>query len=114
MPELIETGHVYAALSPLYSVKHGRDTSYFWDDASKDEFVSKHKGAEIGRFKGLGEMNASDIFHFILNPQTRRLLRVTIEDASKAALVVQRLMGDTQEDKESRKYLMENNGTLDI
>ena len=101
-PKLIENGHLYLAVPPLYRLTHGGTTVYARDDKHKEQLlktVFKGKSAiDIGRFKGLGEMLPSQLKD-TMNPMTRTLLRVTIEDAKRAATAkaVERLMGNKPE-----------------
>ncbi len=101
-PKLIENGHLYLAVPPLYRLTHGGTTVYARDDKHKDQLlktVFKGKSAiEVGRFKGLGEMLPSQLKD-TMNPMTRALLRVTVEDAKRAATAkaVERLMGNKPE-----------------
>jgi topoisomerase-4 subunit B len=102
MPKLIENKHLYLAVPPLYRLTHGATTVYARDDKHKDQLLKTvFKGKtriEISRFKGLGEMLASQLKD-TMNPKTRSLLRVTVKDALKAATTktVERLMGNRPE-----------------
>ncbi|MBM3530939.1 MAG: DNA topoisomerase IV subunit B [Alphaproteobacteria bacterium] len=103
MPRLIERGHLYLAVPPLYRLTHGAKTLYARDDRHKDELLKKefHANAkvEVGRFKGLGEMMASQLKETTMDPKKRTLLRVrVVEDDRKAtAKSVERLMGTKAE-----------------
>jgi topoisomerase IV subunit B len=103
MPTLIERGHLYLAVPPLYKLTHGDKTFYARDDRHKDEIIKKefHANAkvEIGRFKGLGEMMATQLKETTMDPRRRTLLRVmVVEDDRKAtAKSVERLMGNKAE-----------------
>jgi topoisomerase-4 subunit B len=102
-PKLIDNGHLYLAVPPLYRLTHGDKTVYARDDKHKDELLKRefHANAkvEIGRFKGLGEMMAAQLKETTMNPRTRALLRVKIvEDAREGtAKSVERLMGNKPE-----------------
>ncbi|MBN2675734.1 MAG: DNA topoisomerase IV subunit B [Alphaproteobacteria bacterium] len=104
MPQLIEHGHLYLALPPLYKLAHKTQTEYAFDDTAKDELMRttfKGKKPDVSRFKGLGEMRASQLKETTMDPKTRQLLRVIIpkrteedlEDAEKTREMVENLMG---------------------
>ena len=95
MPAMIENGYIYMAQPPLYRVQKGKTFSeYVQTEEEKDALVKKLGGkCEVGRFKGLGEMNADELWETTMNPATRRLARVTVNDAHKANDMVERLMG---------------------
>ena len=103
MPKLIEDGHLYLAVPPLYRLSHGGKTFYARDDRHKDELLKTefHANAkvEVGRFKGLGEMMAGQLKETTMDPKKRTLLRVTLEDAARAATAksVDQLMGTKPE-----------------
>ncbi len=99
MRELVEAGHVYIAQPPLYLVKKGTKQVYAWNDAQRDQIVNEltngeGKGASIQRYKGLGEMNAEQLWETTLNPEHRTLRQVTIENGTEADRVFSMLMGD--------------------
>ena len=99
MYELIENGYVYIATPPLYLLKKGKDHRYCWSDEERDEMVLDMKGGKevnvaIQRYKGLGEMNADQLWDTTLNPEKRTLKRVTIDSAAEADRVFSMLMGD--------------------
>ncbi len=100
MQPLIEQGHVYIAQPPLYSIKSGKDTRlYARSEEERDRMVKelKRKDVQVGRFKGLGEMNAQELFETTLNIESRSLARVTLEDANAAAEMFSILMSDKVE-----------------
>jgi DNA gyrase subunit B/topoisomerase-4 subunit B len=97
MPQLITAGHVFLAQPPLYRIDIGKDTFWALDDAHKERLLKMHgngRGApEITRFKGLGEMMPKVLWETTLNPRTRRLLRVQVEDQIVTDRVINELMG---------------------
>ncbi|MEE2700398.1 MAG: DNA topoisomerase (ATP-hydrolyzing) subunit B [Bacteroidota bacterium] len=99
MYELIEKGYVYIATPPLYLLKKGKDQRYCWSDEERDRLVEEMKGGKevnvgIQRYKGLGEMNAEQLWDTTLNPDYRTLKQVTIDSAAEADRVFSMLMGD--------------------
>ena len=99
MYELIEKGYVYIATPPLYLLKKGKDQRYSWSDEERDTLVEEMKGGKdvnvgIQRYKGLGEMNAIQLWDTTLNPEQRTLKQVTIDSAAEADRVFSMLMGD--------------------
>ncbi len=100
MKELIEYGYVYIAAPPLYQVKKGKEFEYAWNDDQRDAAVQRLKGAgkedsvHIQRYKGLGEMNAEQLWETTLNPETRTLRQATIENAAECDHIFSMLMGD--------------------
>ena len=99
MYELIENGYVYIATPPLYLLKKGKDHRYCWSDEERDEMVldmksGKEVNVAIQRYKGLGEMNADQLWDTTLNPEKRTLKCVTIDSAAEADRVFSMLMGD--------------------
>ena len=99
MYELIEKGYVYIATPPLYLLKKGKDQRYCWSDDERDQLVEEMKAGKdvnigIQRYKGLGEMNAEQLWDTTLNPENRTLRQVTIDSAAEADRVFSMLMGD--------------------
>lgn len=100
MKALIEAGYVYIAAPPLYQVKKGKEFEYCWNDKQRDAAVQRLKGAgkeesvHIQRYKGLGEMNAEQLWDTTLNPATRTLMQATIENAAECDHTFSMLMGD--------------------
>ena len=95
MKELVENGYVYIATPPLYLVKKGAKKQYAWNDAERDTFMKEFgEGSKIQRYKGLGEMNASQLWDTTMNPDFRTLRQVVIDSGAEADRVFSMLMGD--------------------
>ena len=106
MKELIEEGHLYIANPPLYKISNSKNTFYAWTDEERANILKEHKGLETQRYKGLGEMDASQLWETTMNPETRSLIKVNITDAALAEKRVSVLMGDNVEPR--KEWIEEN------
>ena len=106
-PELIQKGYIYAAVPPLYKVTMGTKIQYLKDDAALEAFrKSTSKSFELGRMKGLGEMDPHEMAETVMNPETRTLKQITMDDAEGAARVFLSLMGESVDPR--KKFIEEN------
>jgi len=102
--ELITHGHIYIAVVPLYRIQKGTSVNYVYTEKEKDELVKQLNNPIVQRFKGLGEMNPDQLWETAMNPKTRKLVRVSIEDAQEADRLFTLLMGDEVEPR--RDFIM--------
>ena len=106
-PELIEKGYIYAAVPPLYRIIQGKKSFYLKDDAALEAFrKTATTNYEVRRFKGLGEQSVEELAESTMDPADRVLKRITMEDAQKASLVFNSLMGEAVVPR--KKFIEEN------
>ena len=116
MPELIQEGHVYIAMPPLYkAIPSKGEEEYLYDDYALTQYRKKHKGPfTLQRYKGLGEMDPEQLWETTLNPQSRNLKLVEIEDASQASKITELLMGSEVPPRKEFIYKHAQDALLDI
>jgi DNA gyrase subunit B len=96
LPEIVKNGHIFIAVPPLYKIKHGKKEEYVYTDEEKDSYLKTLGSAKyvVQRYKGLGEMNANELWDTTMNPATRLLKQITIGDAEEADQMFTMLMGE--------------------
>ncbi|MCQ2518565.1 MAG: toprim domain-containing protein, partial [Lachnospiraceae bacterium] len=116
MPELILAGHVYVAMPPLYKAIPAKgEEEYLYDDFALSQYRKKHKGPfTLQRYKGLGEMDADQLWETTLDPERRMLKQVRIEDASNASKTTELLMGTEVPPRKQFIYEHANDAELDV
>ena len=106
MRHLVETGHLYIAMPPLFKVDYNKTVNYFWTNEELKDFTSGKSNYKVQRYKGLGEMNPGPFWETTMCPDTRNLIRVSINDAALAEKRVSTLMGDVVEPR--KEWINEN------
>ncbi|HAY40920.1 MAG TPA: DNA topoisomerase IV subunit B, partial [Gammaproteobacteria bacterium] len=115
-PRLVKSGHVFVAMPPLYRIDAGKQVYYALDDSERDSIVNKIQNdnkrvkVQVQRFKGLGEMNPSQLRETTMHPDTRRLVQLTLENPLQAGQVMDMLLSKKR--AQDRKIWLESKGNL--
>jgi DNA gyrase subunit B len=112
MKSLIESGHIFVAVAPLYKIRKGQTDHYVYTDKELEKTLDKIGKGDVQRFKGLGEMNDEQLWDTTMNPKTRILKQISIEDAVEADETFSILMGDAVEPR--RKFIEENSKSAEL
>ena len=115
MRPLIEEGHVYIAQPPLFRISKGKEHKYAYSDLERDQILAQIEGkTEVQRYKGLGEMDAEQLWETTLNPATRMLKRIEIEDGRMASDITELLMGNDVPPRKTFIYEHAHDAELDV
>lgn len=106
--ELVINGNIYLAMPPLYRIGKGKSAKYVYTDEEKEEYFKSHEGKnlEVQRYKGLGEMNADQLWETTMNPETRYLKKITVESMAESDRIFSMLMGEKVEPR--KEFILEN------
>ena len=105
-PEIVKAGHLYRSISPFYRIKNGNSYKYFYSTEELNAYKKLHSTSHITRFKGLGELSPDELWETSMNPKSRRLERLTVNDLEETITLFDKLMGDDA--KLRREFIMEN------
>lgn len=104
LPELIAAGKVFCAVPPLYKVTKGKEQHYLYSDSELDSYMKR--GYEVNRYKGLGEMNPSQLWESTMDPDTRELIELTTEDLEETLALYTTMMGKSS--KERKQFILQH------
>lgn len=105
-PEIVKAGHLYRSISPFYRIKNGNSYKYFYSTEELNAYKKSHSTPHVTRFKGLGELSPDELWETSMNPKSRRLERLTVNDLEETITLFDKLMGDDA--KLRREFIMEN------
>ena len=105
-PEIVKAGHLYRSISPFYRIKNGNSYKYFYSTEELNTYKKSHSTSHVTRFKGLGELSPDELWETSMNPKSRRLERLTVNDLEETITLFDKLMGDDA--KLRREFIMEN------
>lgn len=111
-PEIVKAGHLYRSISPFYRIKVGNNYKYFYSTEELNTYKKTHSSSHITRFKGLGELSPEELWETSMNPKSRRLEKLTVNDLEETIELFDKLMGDDA--KLRREFIMEKSEEEDI